>query len=442
MLFFRLYSKKTIFVGKDSSMDDKWNALEKYNLWGGNTYQLGLERKSYTDKIGNFVGNNLVKVLIGQRRSGKSYILRQIASSLVSERGVNPANILYINKEYLEFDFIDDYKTLESLYRFYREKLKPQGKVYLFFDEIQNVDGWERFVNSHSQDFVEESELFISGSNSKMLSSELATLLSGRYVEFHIFPYSYAEYLQLMQQPAGRASYLAYLQKGGLSELYNLPTVESEKQYVASVKDTILLRDIVKRKPVRDVRLLDDIFIYLVNNASNLFSVQHIVNFFKSKNRKVSYDTLSNYLGYIEEAFLAYKTERYNIKGKDVVAGNCKYYLNDLSFKNFLYPGFAYGVGYLLENAVYLELRRLGYIVYTGSFRNKEVDFVAMKDDRVIYLQATYMLETAQTMEREYAPLLTIGDNYEKYVVSMDEVQFPSNEGVRHIQAWNLKEIL
>lgn len=195
MLFFRLYSKKTIFVGKDSSMDDKWKALEKYNLWGGNTYQLGLERKSYTDKIGNFVGNNLVKVLIGQRRSGKSYILRQIASSLVSERGVNPANILYINKEYLEFDFIDDYKALESLYRFYREKLKPQGKVYLFFDEIQNVDGWERFVNSHSQDFVEESELFISGSNSKMLSSELATLLSGRYVEFHIFPYSYAEYL-------------------------------------------------------------------------------------------------------------------------------------------------------------------------------------------------------------------------------------------------------
>lgn len=155
MFFFRLYSKKTIFVGKDSSMDDKWKALEKYNLWGGNTYQLGLERKSYTDKIGNFVGNNLVKVLIGQRRSGKSYILRQIASSLVSERGVNPANILYINKEYLEFDFIDDYKALESLYRFYREKLKPQGKVYLFFDEIQNVDGWERFVNSHSQDFVE-----------------------------------------------------------------------------------------------------------------------------------------------------------------------------------------------------------------------------------------------------------------------------------------------
>lgn len=423
-------------------MDDKWKALEKYNLWGGNKYQLGLERKSYTDKIGTFVGNSLIKVLIGQRRAGKSYILRQVAAALVSDRGVNPANVLYINKEYLELDFIEDYKELENLYRTYRERLKPKGKVYLFFDEIQNVDGWEKFVNSHSQDFVEECELFISGSNSKMLSSELATLLSGRYVEFHIFPYSYSEYLQLMQQDSGRTSYLAYLQRGGLPELYNLPTVESQKQYVGSVKDTILLRDIVKRKPIRDVRLLDDIFIYLVNNASTLLSIQNIINFFKSKNRKVSYDTLSNYLGYIEEAFLTYKTERYNIKGKDVIAGNCKYYLNDLSFKNFLYPGFAYGVGYLLENAVYLELRRLGYSVYIGSFRDKEVDFVAMKDDRVIYLQATYMLETEQTIEREYASLLAISDNYEKYVVSLDEVQLPSKEGIRHIQAWNLKDIL
>lgn len=423
-------------------MDERWKALEKYNLWKGNTYQLGLERTSYLEKIHAFLGSRLVKVLVGQRRSGKSYILRQIASQLVSELGVNPDNILYINKEYLEFDFIEDYKELEKLYRLYRERMKPEGRVYLFFDEIQNVSGWEVFVNSHSQDFVEECEIFVSGSNSKLLSSELATLLSGRYVEFHIFPYSYSEYLQWMHGDADRASYMAYLRKGGLPELYNLPTVESEKQYVASVKDTILLRDIVKRKPVRDVKLLDDIFIYLVNNAANLLSIQNVVNFFKSKNRKVSYDTLANYIGYIEEAFLAYKAERYNIRGKDVVAGNCKYYLNDLAFKNFLYPGFAYGVGYLLENAVYLELRRWGYQVYIGYVRDKEVDFVAMKDDRMVYIQVTYLLEAEQTAEREYASLLAIGDSYEKYVVSMDEVQFPSREGVRHVQAWRLKEML
>lgn len=423
-------------------MDDKWNALEKYNLWNGNPYKLGLLRTLYTDKLFSFTGNNLVKVLVGQRRSGKSYILRQVASGLVSRLGVHPDNILYVNKEFLEFDFISTYKDLETLYQSYRRRKNPRGKVYLFFDEIQNVEGWEHFVNSHSQDFVEECELFISGSNSKMLSGELATLLSGRYVEFRIFPYSYSEYLQITEEASGRPSYLAYLKRGGLPELYNLADAESQKHYVASVKDTILLRDIVQRKPVRDVKLLDDVFIYLVNNASNLFSISNVINFFKSKNRKVTYDTLSNYIGYIEEAYLAYKAERYHIKGKEVVSGNCKYYLNDLAFKNFLYPGFAYGVGYLLENAIYIELLRKGFQVYVGTVRDKEVDFVAIKDDRVIYLQATYMMDAEETREREYAPLLSIADSYEKYVVSMDEVQLPSREGIKHIAAWKLQEVL
>ncbi len=423
-------------------MDEKWKALEKYNLWSGNSYKLGLERKFYTDRIRDFIGNNLVKVLVGQRRAGKSYILRQIASSLVSTSGVDPTNILYINKEYLEFDFIADYKDLENLYRLYRDTIKPKGRVYLFVDKIKYVEGWEHFVNSHSQDFVEECEIFISGSNSKMLSSELATLLSGRYVEFHIFPYSFEEYTRLLGKVADRSSYMEFLQKGGLPELYNLPTVESQKQYVSSVKDTILLRDIVQRKTIRDVKLLDDVFTYLVNNASNLLSITNIVNFFASKKRKTSYDTISNYIGFIEEAFLAYKVERYNIKGKDVIAGNCKYYLNDLAFKNFLYPGFSYGLGYLLENAVYLELLRFGYTVCTGTIRDKEVDFVAIKDDRVIYLQCTYMLEDEKTVEREYGALKAINDSYEKYVVSLDEIQLPSRNGIRHVQGWKLDTIL
>ncbi|MDR0940257.1 MAG: ATP-binding protein [Mediterranea sp.] len=423
-------------------MDEKWNALAKYNLWKGNTFPLGLERTSYLDKVEGFVGNSLIKVLVGQRRSGKSYILRQIAARLVSERGIHPRNILYVNKEYLEFDFIDDYRVLEEVYRLYRERLKPQGRVYLFLDEIQNVEGWERFVNSHAQDFVEPCELFISGSNSKLLSSELATLLSGRYVEFQVFPYSYGEYLRLTGQPADRESCLSYLQIGGLPELHNLIGDDSRRQYVASIKDTVLLRDIVERKPVRDVKLLDDLFVYLVNNASNILSIQNVVNFFKSKGRNASYDTLSNYLGYIEEAFLAHKADRYQIKGKEVVAGHGKYYLNDLSFKNYLYPGFGYGVGYLLENAVYLDLRRSGYAVYTGSVRGKEVDFVGIKGDRTVYVQVAYLMEAGQTLEREYAPLRAINDSYEKYVVSMDEVSFPSLEGIRHVQAWRLGSLL
>jgi len=423
-------------------MEEKLEALKKYNLWNGNRYNLGLERKSYTDKISSFIGNNLVKVLVGQRRSGKSYILRQLAASLVTSYGVNPTNILYLNKEYLEFDFITDYNDLEGIYRLYRNTISPDGRVYLFVDEIQYIEGWERFVNSHSQDFVEECELFISGSNSKMLSSELATLLSGRYVEFHIFPYSFEEYTQLQEKNTDRSSYIDFLKKGGLPELYNLSTEESQKQYVASVKDTILLRDIVQRKTIRDVKLLDDVFIYLVNNASNLLSITNIVNFFASKKRKTTYDTISNYIGFIEEAFLTYKTERYNIKGKDVVAGNCKYYLNDLAFKNYLYPGFAYGLGYLLENSVYLALLRSGYTVYTGVIKDKEVDFVGTKGDRVIYLQCTYMLEDEKTVEREYGALEAINDSYEKYVVSLDEIKLPSRNGIRHIQGWNLNEIL
>lgn len=422
-------------------MIENWNALEKYNLWNGVKYDLGLPRIFYTQKIENFVGNNLIKVLIGQRRSGKSYILRQIATNLIRS-GINSSNVLYINKEFLEFDFLDDYRDLEKLYLLYWEKLKPKGRVYLFIDEIQNIEGWEKFVNSHSQDFVEECEIFISGSNSKMLSNELATLLSGRYVEFRIFPYSFIEYTQLLKKDVSRQSYMDYLQKGGLPELYNLPTLESQKQYISSVKDTILLRDIVQRKTIRDVKLLDDIFIYLVNNASNLLSITNIVNFFTSRKRKTSYDTVSNYIGFIEEAFLAHQAERYNIKGKDVISGNCKYYLNDLSFKNYLYPGFAYGVGYLLENAVYLDLLRYGYNVYVGVFKDKEIDFVAVKDDRLIYFQCTYMLEDEKTIGREYSALEFIHDNYEKYVVSLDEIQHPSRNGIRHIQAWNLKEIL
>lgn len=421
-------------------MDDRFKALEKYNLWNGGSYNLGLRRKSYTDKIGDFIGNRLVKVLVGQRRSGKSYILRQVVAGLISS-GVNPSNLLYINKEFIEFDFLTDYTDLENLYCLYRDTIKPEGRVYLFIDEIQNIEGWERFINSHSQDFVEECELFISGSNSKLLSSELATLLSGRYVEFHVFPYSFSEYAELSGKSCNRSSYLDFLQKGGLPELYNLPTAESQQQYVSSVKDTILLRDIVQRKTVRDVKLLDDLFVYLVNNASNLLSITNIVNFFASKKRKTSYDTIANYIGFIEEAFLVYKTERYNIKGKDVISGNCKYYLNDLAFKNFLYPGFAYDLGYLMENAVYLDLLRSGYTIYTGTIRDKEIDFVASKGDRTIYLQCSYMLDGEMTIEREYGALEAINDSYEKYVVSLDEVTFPSREGIRHIRAWELEGI-
>lgn len=188
--------------------------------------------------------------------------------------------------------------------------------------------------------------------------------------------------------------------------------------------------------------MLDDIFAYLVNNASNLLSIPNIVNFLKSKGRKTSYETVSNYIGYIENVFLTHKTERFNIKGKEILSGSHKYYTNDIAFKNYLYIGFGYGIGYLLENLVYLDLRRAGYDIYTGKLNDKEVDFVAIKNDRTIYIQSAYILTDEDTIKREYSPLELINDNYEKFVVSLDDIKLSSKEGIKHIQAWDLLNYL
>ena len=381
-------------------MEDSFAVLEKYNFWNGNVPELGFYREDYTDKIFYYTGNKLVKVLVGQRRAGKSYILRQIAHRLI-EGGANPRNILYINKEYTGFDFLTGYNDLEALLKLYKERLSPEGKIWLFIDEIQNITGWEHFVNSHSQDFVESCEIFISGSNSKMLSGELATLLSGRYVNFEIFPFSFIEYIGITKKEAVKQSYADYIESGALPELFVLPNNETKRNYISAIKDTVLLRDIIQRHHIKDPRLLEDIFVYLVNNASNLVSIANIVNYLKSNERKTTYDTVSNYIGYIEDTFLIHRAERYDIRGKDTISGNCKYYINDLSFKNYLYPGFGYGVGYKLENLIYLELRRAGFDVYVGALRNKEVDFVAKKADRIVYLQSAYMLFDEATAERE-----------------------------------------
>ncbi len=417
------------------------NSIRKYNYWNNNNVDSGYKRLQYTEKIGQYLGNKLVKVLVGQRRAGKSYILRQIAAKLISD-GVNSENILYINKEYIELITLRSATELEQLYKAYQNEFKPQGKVYIFIDEIQYIDEWERFVNSHFQDFAEHCELFISGSNSNLLSGELATLLSGRYVEFKIFPFSYTEYCGITKQDNGINSYKNYLHSGALPELFNLPSDEMKQNYISSIKDTVMLRDIVGRYKVKDIKLLDDLFVYLVNSAANIISITNIINYFTSKKRKTNYETLSSYINYLESSFLVHRAERYNIKGKDTISGNCKYYLNDLGYRNYLYSGYGYGVGYLLENAVYLSLRRAGYNVYVGTIKDVEVDFVAIKGDEKLYFQVTYSLTEDQTAEREYRSLKFIEDNFEKYVVSMDDYKIPTNEGIKHVAAWQLDKLL
>ncbi len=422
-------------------MDENIAKLAKYNFWNNNKIATGFPRSSYTEKIKYYLNTKLVKVLVGQRRVGKSYILRQIAKQLINE-GIAPENIFLINKEFTDYDFITTYLELDDIVKKYKKELQPQGKVYLFIDEIQMIDGWERFVNSYSQNYSEDYEIFITGSNSQMLSGELATLLSGRYVKFEIFPYSYSEYLKITKKQKSKQSYIEYMEHGGMPELFFLPNDEAKTNYISALKDTILLRDIIQRYNIKDAKLLEDVFVFLINNASNLISITNIVNYFESKKRKTTYDTLSNYIEYLEQAFLIHRADRYNIKGKDIISGICKYYVNDLSFRKYLYSGFEYGLGNRLENLVYLELKRKGYKVYVGTMRDKEVDFVAMKDDKVIYLQCCYLLTDENVINREYKPLEAIKDNYDKYVVSLDYIKYPSKEGIEHMQAWQLQEII
>ena len=423
-------------------MDERMDILRKYNLWTEGDFDFGFMRVAYTGRIMDYVGNRLVKVLIGQRRAGKSYVLRQIARELI-RNGVPPQNTLFINRELSDFAFLKTHKDLEELVTLYKSELHPQGRIYIFIDEVQLIEEWEKSVNSYSQDYTEEYELFISGSNSRMLSGELATLLSGRYVQFPVYPFSYQEYTEIRHLEQNRESYMGYMNTGGIPELFVLPEKqEVQRNYLSALKDTILLKDISQRYSIRDPRLLEDLFAFLVGNASNLVSIGNIVNYFKSQGRKTSYDAVAAYIGYIEDSFLAYRCERFDLRGKEILSGTAKYYINDLVFKNFLYPGTAYGVGYKLENLVYLELLRAGYDVYTGCAKEKEVDFIARKGDRTIYLQSTYMLVDEQTVRREYASLEAIQDNYEKLVVSLDDFCLPSNEGIWHVRAWELHGLL
>ena len=236
-------------------MEEYFDKLNKYNFWQGTIPKIGYTRDLYLQKIKEFIHNKLIKVIVGQRRAGKSYILRQIAKDLI-ENGVSVNQIFYINKEYIAFDFLKNYQDLDQLIQFYKQKLNPKGKIYLFIDEIQNIEGWEKLVNSYAQDFTNSYEIFISGSNSKMLSGELATLLSGRYVSFEIFPFSYCEYLGIQNLDNNKTTFTNYLQTGGLPELFILPNEETRRHYIASVKDTVLLRDIIQKNAIKNPKLL------------------------------------------------------------------------------------------------------------------------------------------------------------------------------------------
>jgi len=419
-------------------MENIFEKIRRYNLWDGENLNTGFIRTYYLERISGLTGNKLIKVLVGQRRSGKSYVLRQLINLLITQKKVRPGNIFYVNKEYSAFDDIKSSSDLEALFKFYIDTIKPSGKIYIFLDEVQNIEKWESFVNSYSQDFTREYELFLTGSNSRLLSGELATLLSGRYVEFEIFPFSYFETADLSKQKPSRESFINYITTGGLPELVNISNDESQRYYVESLKNTIILRDIVERHNIKDPTLLEDIFKFMVVNIGNLTSINSIIKYFKSRQKKTNYETLSSYAEYITDTFIMHKAERFNLRGKQILGGECKYYLNDLAFKNYLFGFSPADMGYNLENYVFNQLRRLGYIVNVGVMNNFEIDFVAKKPEKTLYVQVSYLLSSPEVVEREFGNLLRIKDNHEKIVVSLDEVKFSDYQGIKHVHPWEL----
>ncbi len=419
--------------------DTIFNEIRNYNNWDKVLDIPGFERSFYLSRFDNYIGNNLIKVLVGQRRVGKSYLLRQIINFLITKKNVLQKNIFYLNKEYTSFREINSYKQLEHLFKHYQNVIQPEGKVYVFIDEIQNIENWELFVNSYSQDFTNTYELFISGSNSTLLSGELASHLSGRYIEFEILPFDFNEYLGINNLTENRENFINYLKTGGLPELYHINSEEVQRHYIDSLKSTIILRDIAARHKIKDLTLLEDIFSFLCANIGNMTSFSSIVNYFKSKQRKTNYETISTYVGYLINTFIFHQTERFQLQGKQVLGGEYKYYLNDLSFKNLLFGFRATDIGYNLENFVFIQLKRMGYNVSIGKLKNLEIDFVAQKPGKTIYIQATYLLNSPKVIEREFENLLQINDNHEKFVISLDEVQFSDYKGIKHIRPWELK---
>ncbi|MDL2246785.1 ATP-binding protein, partial [Methanobrevibacter sp. OttesenSCG-928-K11] len=337
---------------------------------------------------------------------------------------VHRENIILINLELKEFFHI---KNIEDLDDFINSKIEgKQGKIYLFFDEIQEIKGWERLINSYYAE--KKYDIYITGSNAKLLSGELATYLTGRYVEIKVYPFSYVEFLKYY---SGENIFNEYIKYGGMPSTLEFEGVE-KFQYLSDLYNSILLKDIVKRNDIRDVDLLDRLTRFIMGNIGQLVSANSIVKYLKKDNVKVSINTIYNYLSYLEDACLINKVKREDLIGKKILNHSEKFYLTDLGFRQAIYGDNYKDIGQTLENIVYLELLRRGYEVTIGKLKDKEIDFVCKKGDLKIYIQVSYILAEESTINREFNPLLKIKDNYPKYVITTDQFDFSQN-GVKHL---------
>lgn len=391
-----------------------------------------IKREQYMAQIRDFMDKPIIKVLTGMRRSGKSVMLELIKSEL-QENGVSEKNIIHINFESLRYEKWKDYRVLY-------EKISEQcenihGKVYILLDEIQEVSGWEKAINSFRVDF--DCDIYVTGSNARLMSGELATLLAGRYVEIRIFPLDFKEYLEFAKSNPEEAKldkqehFANFLKYGGLPGIHQMKWEENRiMQYLTDIYNSVLLKDVISRNGIRDTALLENIVQYLMDNVGKTFSAKTISDFLKSQGRKLSTETVYNYIKALESAFLIHKVARFDIKGKRMLETQEKYYLADLGLRHAVLGYRQNDIADLLENVIYLELLRRGYSVYIGKQDVAEVDFVANKGDNRVYIQVCYVL-TPENIDREFASLEVIRDNYEKVVLTTDSLLGINRGGIR-----------
>lgn len=392
---------------------------------------LVIKREMYMKRIRPFIGTDLIKVMTGIRRCGKSVMLSLIKEELLG-LGVDAKQFISINFENLNYSYLQTAQALHD--EITKRAANIDGKVYLFFDEIQEVESWEKCINSLRVTL--DCDIYITGSNAKLLSSELSTYLGGRYVEFVIYPFSFAEFLDMYRHIETDASiqkcFQKYLVCGGMPYLGNIRYEEEpSKLYLQDLFNSVQLKDIISRNKIRDIDLLERIITYVIANVGTTFSANSLAKYLKNENRKVASETILNYLKNCCDAYLFYQVKREDLKGKQILSSNEKYYIADHGIREAVFGGNMRDINLTLENIMFLELLRRSYKVTVGKNGDKEVDFICTRQNEKMYIQVCYLLASKETIDREFGVYRNIQDNYPKYVVSLDEFDF-SRDGIKH----------
>ena len=391
-----------------------------------------INRPIYVDKIMAYTDTPFVKILTGIRRCGKSTILKMLIDEM-KKRGVHDEQILHYNFDSLEYE---DIKTAKALFAYLKQHLFSSGKTYLFLDEIQEVKSWEKVVNSLMTDY--DVDIYVTGSNSRMMSSEISTYLTGRYISFRIYPLSFAEYLifrkKYAEVPDTHAELANYLRLGGFPAVHlQNHTPDEVYTIVRDIYNSTIFTDIVRRNQIRKVDQLERIVKFTFDNVGRTFSAASISKYLKSENRTIDNETVYNYLSKLESAYILHRCSRFDVQGKEVLKTQEKFYLADTALRYSVLGYSADSTAAMLENAVYLELKRRGYDVYVGKLDNAEIDFIATRQENKLYIQVTQEIGSPETERREYGRLLDIRDNYPKYVLRTDAFAGGNHEGIKTV---------